>query len=361
MLSSDYLKRRNFNALNDLLEILSFTFFSFFAVRPSKYDIVHSQGSYAGKMDVYTAHSCHIQSLVAAIAHRQELSGKLKKTFLNPLHLLLLALERFSLWRAEKVLAVSNAVKNDILRHYKIPDEKIEVVYNGVDTGKFNVVRASAYRVPLRRKHGLRADDKVILFPAHEFERKGLRWLLEAVNIMHDRKLFVLIAGDDDPAKYGPLIGRYSLQGNVIFAGRVTDIENYFAAADLIVLPSIYEPFGLVILEAMASGVPVMASRLAGASELITDRSNGLLIDDFTDYRAIARGIREVLGDPRLARAMTVNSRKTAQRYSWAHAARRISWIYKETAEEKKETAGPAAYNEALVSLNAGGEREMNA
>ncbi len=145
-------------------------------------------------------------------------------------------------------------------------------------------------------------EDKVIVFPAHEFERKGLAYIIDAVRLIHRKDLFVIITGQDDPNKFLPEIRNKELEKYFIFKGKVDNMAPYYAVADMLVLPTNYEPYGLVITEAMAVGLPVIVSGLAGASDFIKDGVNGILLNDFSDYRYIAKSIRHLLDDPVVAK-----------------------------------------------------------
>ncbi len=328
MLSFGFLKKKKLKALNNIFEIASFALFSRLIVKPGNFDVVHSQGCYVGISDVFTTHSCHAESLAVSRQNRTGFLGKLKKTALNPLHLLLLTVEYYSLKNTKKIIAISQSVKNDIIKHYGIHGDKIEVVTNGVDANKFNPNARVLYRDEVRLRHGLKPEDKVLIFPAHEFERKGLSAIIYALNIIQNSDLYVLVAGVGDPSPFRPLIKKLGLDKNIIFTGRVTDIEKYYAASDILVFPTYYEPFGLVILEAMAAGLPVITTRLAGASHLISNYVSGIILDDQADYRAIAKTVCYLINDDSAARALGENARKVAERYPWGMIAEKVFNLY---------------------------------
>jgi len=341
MLSFNFLKERNKIAWNNIFEILSFAVMSKFIVRESDFDIVHSQGCYLGG-DVFTAHSCHAESLVVLRRERAGFWGKLKKSILNPLHALLLLIERYSIYKAKKVIAVSNLVKREIVAHYGVAESKVLVIHNGVNPDEFNPKNPRLNGARIRALYGLAAGDKVIIFPAHEFERKGLRTLIEALRVIGDKKLRVLVAGEGDPGLFTGLIKKYGLADNFIFTGKVSDIENYYLASDMLVFPTSYEPFGLVVTEAMAVGLPAIVSTEAGASELIIDRINGILLRDRKDALETAAAILWLINDPGKMINMGINARKTAERYSWSGVSEETSRAYREALELKAEKAGAA-------------------
>jgi len=334
-ISFKFLKDRGMNALNNIFEMASFAVFSRFAVKPKNFDIVHSHGSYMGRFDIFTAHSCHAESLAVSIKARSGIWGKLKKTVLNPLHLILLCIEKYSVKHANRIITVSRRVKGDIIKHYNIPENRIDVVINGVDIERFNPRNNAVSREAVRKRLNLKPEDKVIIFPAHEFERKGLYQLIQALNLVHFKDLFVVAAGEDDPAPFARFAKKYGLENNIIFTGKVTDMEKYYSASDLLVFPTYYEPFGLVILEAMASGLPVITSALAGAAELISDKTNGVIIKNCADYRSIAGAIRLVINDGKTAGPLGENARKSAEQYSWSAIAEKTFSLYEDVMLEK--------------------------
>jgi UDP-glucose:(heptosyl)LPS alpha-1,3-glucosyltransferase len=340
MLSFGFLVRRKKIALNNIFEIISFALFSRFLVKTAAFDVVHSQGGFIGKFDVVTAHSCHAASLAAATGQDRSIGTRLRKSRLNPLHAVLLFLENYSMRHARLIIAVSHGVRAEIMAHYRIPGNRIVAVHNGVAVHQFTADNRNVFRKRLRQRYGLAATDRIILFPAHEFERKGLRQLIETQKLLAINNLYVLVAGRGDHAPFLPLLQRYGLRDKCIFAGDITGIEEYFAASDMVVFPTSYEPFGLIITEAMASGLPVIVTRSAGASELIADRVNGILLKDHRDVAGMAEAVRYLLSSPLERTVMEVKARETAERFSWEKMAGRILSLYDSLAHPSVEPAG---------------------
>ena len=317
MLSMGFLKRRKKIAWNNLIEISSFVLCARLLVNSKEFDIVHSQGRFWGDFNIATAHSCHAAGLAAAAKESRNVTARLRKSIANPLHFVLLQLEKFTFRRAQVIIAVSNMVKEEIITHYGVPADRIITVYNGVNTGKFNTEDKRLHRAHLRKKYELDESDTVIIFPANEFKRKGLTQIIEAVNMLTTRNISVLVMGKSDPAPFMPLIRSYGLLDKFFFIDETPAIERYYAASDLLVLPASYEPFGLVITEAMASGLPVIVSKDAGASELITNRANGIVLKNYRDSAGIAEAIGYLLADPLKRTVMTKSARETAQQLDW--------------------------------------------
>ncbi|HLA51136.1 MAG TPA: glycosyltransferase family 4 protein, partial [Thermodesulfobacteriota bacterium] len=171
----------------------------------------------------------------------------------------------------------------------------------------------AAYREKLNIK-----DEIALLFVGSGFERKGLGFLIEAVGILKGsgyNKIKLIVAGKGKIKKYKNAADRLGIGKDVIFTGPVKDVQGYYSAADIFVLPSIYEPFSNACLEAMASGLPVVTSRINGASEILTDGKDGIIIDNPSNPEEIAEKIKPLLaGQARHAAGM--EARMTVAKYS---------------------------------------------
>ena len=329
MLSSDFLLHRKLIAWNNILEIGSFVLFSRFALRRKDFDIIHSQGKYWGNCDIYTAHSCHAASL-KTLRQGCGFWQSLRKSILNPLHCILLLMEQYSIMHSKKIMTVSENVKEEILKYYKVDKHNIIAISLGVNLERFNPIHKETYRDIIRQRYNLKSDDRVILFPAHEFKRKGLFQLIHVCKTLIDKNLYVLVAGNDNPSQFKSLIIKLGLKERIIFTGPTLEMEKLLAASDFLVFPSAYEPFGLVVLEAMAAGLPVVVPKKVGASELITDHIDGILIENHDDIIELVHAVQSLIEIPTLSRSIGFNARKTAERYPWSVAAERTFQVYNE-------------------------------
>ncbi len=242
--------------------------------------------------DIYRAgDGCHREWL----NKRRMIEPFLKKVSfpLNPHHLALFYLEKRCFSKSKKIIANSVMVKDDIIKHYSIPDRKIHVIYNGVDLNRFRPVTAEQKTIA---KHSLGIkENKVILFVGADFKRKGLTVLLKAVSLldMKDKKLIVV--GKKETPQYLKIAKKLRIEKHVVFWGHEPEIEKFLIIADVFVLPTIYDPFSNAALEAMASGLPVVTTAYNGASELIENGVNGFIISDPLDERAFADKISDAL------------------------------------------------------------------
>ena len=189
---------------------------------------------------------------------------------------------------AGQVIANSEMVKNEIVSLYKYPAERIEIIRTGVPLDRFGF--DPQLRERSRAELKLELDDVALLFAGSGWERKGLRFAIEAFELCHDRKLQLLVAGRGDASSYKPK--RFFTHEPVRFLGEVADLKPVYASADIFILPSIYDPFSNACLEALASGLPVVTTRDNGFSEIIDDGIHGSIVDLPGNTSALRDAIR---------------------------------------------------------------------
>ena len=196
-------------------------------------------------------------------------------------HQSLLALERreFAAERVKKIIAVSDEVKRDILSYYAVPPDRIAVLYNGVDAVRFHPQRRCDFRKAIRERWKVPAEAPLVLFVGSGFRRKGLERLLALWQSSKFAAVYLLVAGSDARLGHYQNVAQAIAPGRIVFAGRQDVIENFYAAADVVALPALQEAFGNVVLEALASGLPVLVSRGVGAASIL----RGSLLDGIVD------------------------------------------------------------------------------
>ena len=199
-------------------------------------------------------------------------SGKHRQTLAIERHL-------FSEHGAAFVIANSRMVKDDIEHHFAYPADHIAVVYNGAPA----FAPPPDARVVTRRDLGLRDDQIALLFVGSGWERKGLRFAIEAVNALpHSARLFVVGRGS---------AGGLPRSRRTRFLGPMADVSRFLAAADVFILPTLYEPFSNACLEALAAGLPVVTTRHNGFAEIIAPDEEGEVIDDPRNTAALVTAI----------------------------------------------------------------------
>ncbi len=308
-----------------LLRDLSFTVSTYLMLKQQRrnLDIIqtHDKTLY---QDIYRAgDGCHI----AWLKQRWKRIGAAKKVsiVLNPYHWFVLILERMILkgHRFRKIIAISKMVKKEIVDFYGIAPSDIEVVYNGVDIDRYHPSNREKYRGEIRKRHGLTDMDFVVLFVGSGFERKGVRYLLKAVALIKD-PVTVLVVGRGSATG----IRKLASHQRVIFCGPREDSYKYYAAAEIFVFPTLYEPFGNVHLEALASGLPVITTRNSGASELIKDGEHGFVVSAPEDLGTIAGGIQDMIHNRDKLEAMKKNARQLAEQFTFESHIKAIKKIY---------------------------------
>ena len=197
-----------------------------------------------------------------------------------------------------RLVAVSSLVAAQLKSHFQRDD--VTIIPNAVDTVRFTPEGRIAKRNVSRRSLSYSENDFVSLLIGNDWKKKGLDTLLKALGSLIDLPLRVLVVGKDDPNFYRPLINQLALQDRVRFEKPSAGVLSFYAAADFYVGPSLEDAFNLPMLEAMACGLPVIASVQAGASENIRDYETGLLLRDPRDPDQLVRLIRRLFDDAEL-------------------------------------------------------------
>jgi UDP-glucose:(heptosyl)LPS alpha-1,3-glucosyltransferase len=230
------------------------------AVRRRLWDVVQSHERTLGQ-DVYRAgEGCHR-------AYLQALPARGRAVY----HQVLLALERRVFAGTPEIVAISRHGAAEIARLYGVPEARLTVIYNGVDLVRFHPHHRDRLRAAARAEVGVAADAWVVLFAGSGFERKGLATAVEALAALEDRRSRLLVLGRGDTRAYRALAERMEVARRIAWLGPRPDVERWYAAADALVLPTLYEPFGNVHLEALASGLPVVTTTVAGGAEAVSD------------------------------------------------------------------------------------------
>lgn len=244
-----------------------------------------------------------------------DMSGrKMRLLVRNPLHVFILAREsiRFSLDVHRHYVCFSESEKNLLIRYYPKTKMKVRIIPNGVNLDRFkpDPVRRAEYR----RKLQLQSDAFVLTFIGHEFERKGLYAAVESLKFLDEGCRLLVAGGTNEEIDRGEACAaKHGVRARVTFLGVVKEIETVLAASDCLVLPSIFEAWTLVGLEAMACGVPALLTRVCGVP--VTDGSNGFFIT--RDPKDIAARVRNLRFDPTLLSDMRRQCVDFASRYSW--------------------------------------------
>jgi glycosyltransferase involved in cell wall biosynthesis len=324
-------------ALNELNAIL-------FALRASRYlakkgndiDIVHLHVTSVGLILCFLNRKLRSKMFYTSHLGQWALRGTTRLTLLEKVHV---SFDAYLMKRVAKVIALSELARDSFISVGKVKPENVVVTPNGVDTQFFNpTINVEA----IRTKYDLEGK-LTVLFVGQLTKIKGVEHLIKAANIIINEfgrinVVFMLVG----PLTFGTLekpidmeemlgyIRRHNLERNILFTGPLAldEVRMLYVASDIFVLPSLAEGDPLVVVEAMASGRPVIASRVGGIPHKIRDGWNGFLIDPANEQQ-LADKIKYLVDNPEERRSMGANSRKYAEeQFDWKKVAERLSSIY---------------------------------
>ena len=248
---------------------------------------------------------------------------------LNPYHRYVLAAERrlFASPRLRAVICNSRMVREEVRRHFGTPEEKLHVIYNGIDLEAFNPRLREAHRAAQRRRLGIPEEAFVFLHVGAGFERKGVLRLIEAFALSGRRDAHVVVVGGDKLQERAErLAAALGVASRVHFAGTQADVRPWYGAADAFALATLYDPFPNAALEAMACGLPVITTAQCGTAELIDEGVSGFVVDALA-----ARDLADRLArlDGQRAREMGRRARERAQELGVDAMAERFLALYR--------------------------------
>jgi UDP-glucose:(heptosyl)LPS alpha-1,3-glucosyltransferase len=323
-----FLEKSVLYKINKFLQGLTFLITSKILVNYRNFDIVQVKGDSLAKFDIVSAHSCHKAWLKIA---RKEIKNPIDWIMknLNPHHWRILLTEKLNYKKGnyKKIVAVSYGVKKEIMQCYNVLEEDIVVIPNGIDLEEFNPKNRSLYFEEVRKEYNIPLDYFVLLFIGYEFRRKGLEFVIKAIAKIKNEKIKLIVVGNDNKKPYEKLAKDLGVLDKVIFVGQQTKVNKFYAASDIFVFPTFYEAFSHVTLEAIASGLPLLTTKVNGTEELITDGKEGFFIN--RDADDIAEKIKILIEDRNLYKDMSINARKRAEEYSWDNITNKYLELFK--------------------------------
>ncbi len=295
--------------------------------RAGRFDIVHAQGFACGQSDLITAHICcaawHAQR--EASGHRFGFKERLFDGVVTKLESRL-----YSRAVTRPVIAISKRVREDLSRYYG-RSENVEVIPHGVDTGEFSLVQRGQWRAELRARLNWPSDELVALWVGDL--RKGSEAALRAVAQVPNLRFAAV--SRNDASLFVRLAEREGIAGRTHFLPPTSEIAKFYAAADIFLFPTTYDAFGMVVMEAMAMGLPAVVSRDAGAAELITHGSDGLLLSNPFDPTESAGWLRRLCENPAWRQELGARAAATAERHSWDAVAAETMKLYRRIAASR--------------------------
>jgi glycogen synthase len=256
--------------------------------------------------------------------------------------------ERMALQMADAVVAVSQGTREDVLQHFDVDPARLHVIHNGIDLALYR--RAEATEALTR--HGVRPDQPFVLFVGRITRQKGIIHLVRAIPQIDPGAQIVLCAGAPDTPEIAKEMSEAvnALQASrpgVIWIQEMLpreDVIQLYSHAAVFCCPSIYEPFGIINLEAMACGTPVVATAVGGIPEVVVEGETGLMVplgavvpgafeptEPAAFSRALATSINRLLADPGLCRRMgAAGRRRVEEHFAWSAIARRTADLYRQ-------------------------------
>jgi alpha-maltose-1-phosphate synthase len=297
-------------------------------------DVVHAHTWYADMAGVWIRTLYRIPLVVTL--HSMEPLRPWKVDQLGSGYLMSTWIEKTAVEAADRVIAVSAKMRDDIISHFTVDAEKVVVIHNGIDPDRF---RRTERREALAR-WGVKPP--YVLFVGRITDQKGIFHLLDAAPKMPPGVQVVLCASAPDTPEIEERLKRaLPTHPNVTWIPTMIPVDEtvqLYSHASVFACPSVYEPFGLINLEAMACGTAVVASAVGGILEVVEDGVTGLLVppgksDD------LAGAIRKLLDDPERARAMgAAGRRRVEEKFSWASVAERTERVYRDAIGEFKKS-----------------------
>jgi glycogen synthase len=257
--------------------------------------------------------------------------------------------EKTAIEMADKIIAVSEETKQDVLTHFNVDESKINVIYNGIDLEEYNATADTS----ALDKYGVDKTKPFVLFVGRITRQKGIIHLVNAIKYLDPEVQVVLCAGAPDTEEIGKemqdsVAEVQKSRNNVIWIAEMLskeDVIQMYSHAAVFCCPSIYEPFGIINIEAMACNTAVVASSVGGIKEVVVEGETGILVpleqettapfeasdpDKFS--RDLASGINKLMGDEKLREVMGANGRKRVEElFDWKAIARQTEDLYKKT------------------------------
>jgi UDP-glucose:(heptosyl)LPS alpha-1,3-glucosyltransferase len=288
-------------------------------VAAERFDILHAMLPVPG-CDVYHPHAG-----VAAAAMEKF------NVWFNPRRRAMARVERALMDRANGplVICLSDYVKRFVRQYYpELPDERMVRLFNAVDLARFSPPETRT-----------KSDWVNALIIAQDYERKGLGEAIRAVAKVPDKRLRLIVVGKQDPASYAALAKQLGVADRVVFHPPTSKPEDFYREADFFVLPTKHDPCSLVVLEALAMGLPVISTVFNGATEVMTDGVHGLILNDPADVDAVARAMTTLCDDARRTE-MTAACKTLRPVLAYEHHVDELMAIYERAIARRQAKSG---------------------
>jgi len=316
-------------AFPKFLTTLSFAYFTDRQLSADTFSVVHSHERIFAA-DIWTLHG---------VPHRYWIHCVRKKRMsLYDLATAWVEKKMVTQGNCQKFIAVSTLTRDIFLQEYKIDPQRVTVIHPGVDLKDYATADKKLIRADIRREYGFNPEEPMIIFASMNFEIKGLDAIMLALARLkaqqHSFKL--LVVGKGNVKKYTQIAREAGIAENVVFTGTLSKeiLIRLYLASDMYVMLSKFDTFGMVVLEAMSAGLPVIISSNVGAKDIVKEGENGFIISDTSDADYIASKISLLLNE-NSRKSMPTVAYQTATENTWDMVATKYLEIYKDILDGK--------------------------
>jgi glycosyltransferase involved in cell wall biosynthesis len=314
-----------------VLDFTTYHFLADFRIRPKDFDIVHSIGCNATAANVITIQNIQpakrrfLDAETGSISWARKIT---RRTFLD-----ITTWAEYRMYPAQPkrqprlFLPVSRGVEKELRKFHRIEGSTVKIIPNAADTSKFKPLN-EADRIRWRRENAIAEGEILLVFVGGEWSRKGLDFAIRALAKLNRRSVKLVVLGKDaDQNRFKNLAQECRVAGQVLFLGFRTDVATALGASDIFLFPSWYEAFSLATIEAAACGLPIVATEINGAEDLIIPGETGLFIQH--DPEQIAATIKPLVQSEAERRRIGRNARHLVeQSYTWDHIAESTEQAY---------------------------------
>jgi len=302
--------------------------------------IVQSTGTASLVSDVVQVQFLHHewQEIYKLLPEDKRSSGNfLKAAYHQWLTQYKLKMEAKAYTKNKHYIAISHGIKKQLIKHFSIPANNISIIHHGVDTEAFCPFQdsedGSTVRKQLREQHNIKPDDVLLLHVGALNARKGLFKTFELLSYLKKQgfdNIKFLAVGQGDQHILKKNIKDLDIEDRVQLVSHTKQVRDYYWASDLFMFPTFYEPFGLVILEALSCGIPALTTTVAGASELMTSADMGVLFNPEASVPEIANLIVPAFRDANLRKQWGENAREMSLQQTWKKVGNKYRRFYRD-------------------------------
>jgi glycosyltransferase involved in cell wall biosynthesis len=330
------------------IKILLFAIMATFRIMFIKRDVLHTTGAIVfNRADVSTIHFC-MDGYRKATGKSSSNDNRslLQRLNTNLAEHIALIMERliYKPFRTKKLVTVSNRVKEEILASFPYSASEVQVIPNGVDIHKF-LPYSREYKESVRRKLGLPDQGRYLLFMGGDWHRKGLDFVIKAFDkiAVDFPDAYLLVVGKGDVGHYSNQLSS-EIRNRVYFTGKQSNPHEWFGVSDMFIFPTSYEAYSLAILEAAASGLTILSTKVSGVEDFIEHSVDGFFIE--RNVTSIENTLRELLTHFGSMNEFGMKARTKATNMTWDHTYQKFLKIYKQIHLEQDQLVSVKSFEQ---------------